>query len=247
MPHVNLVPAEEQRRELRRQLFIIPVAGTLLLLGGLGGSYYYYNSQLSNAQQETESYKGLNAKQANDVAELKKYEDLKNQKQGRRDAVNALYEARFRWSRMLDDMSFVVPAELSLTKVKGMVPGADTGKTAAAGSADAKRDLTFEGYARSMPDVAIFMVRLGLIQSLTEVTLQLAEVEEIQGQRPIHFIINATLKNVGETQQPAVAPTTGEAGPSQVTPTGTGTSTSPTTGTGTSGSRTSTATTSTTR
>lgn len=247
MPHVNLVPAEERRRELRRQLYIIPVAGALLVLGGLGGGYFYYNSQLTNARQEADGYKELNAKQATNVAELKKYEDLKSQKQGRRDSVNALYEARFRWSRMLDDMSFVVPAELSLTKVKGMVPGTETGKTASTGNAAPGRDLEFEGYARSMPDVAIFMVRLGLIPSLTEVSLQLAEVEEVQGQRPIHFVINATLKSIGETQQPAVAPTTGEAGPSQVTPTGTGTSTSPSTGTGTNGSRTSTATTSTTR
>lgn len=246
MPHVNLVPAEERRRELRRQLVIIPIAGAVLLVAGLGGSYYYYGNQLSGAQDETESYKSLNAKQATDVAELKKYEDLKNQKQNSRNAVNTLYSARFRWSRLLDDMSFVIPAELSLTKIKGLVPGADTAKTGAATTSSTanQKDLEFEGYARSMPDVAIFMVRLGLVPSLKDVTLKLAEVEEIQGQRPIHFIINATLKNVGETQQPAVAPTTGEAGPSPVTPTGTGTST---TGTGTNGSRTSTSTTSTTR
>ncbi|MHB1389841.1 MAG: PilN domain-containing protein [Thermoleophilia bacterium] len=239
MPHVNLVPAEEKRRELRRQLVIIPIAGAMLLLGGLSGSYYFYSNQLGNAQQEVDSYKSLNAKQAKDVAELKKYEDLKNQKQTSRNAVAALYDARFRWSRMFDDLSFIIPGELSLTSIKGLVPGAAVATSGATTtSTQQQQDLTFEGFARSMPDVAIFMVRLALIPSLKDVTLNLAEVQDLHGQRPIHFVINAMLNNVGETQQPAVAPTTGEAGPSQVTPTGTGTTT---TGTGTNGSRTSTA------
>jgi Tfp pilus assembly protein PilN len=231
MPKVNLVPLEERQRAYRRQFYIIPIAGSLVLLGALGGSYYYFNSRLSNAENELSLYKQNNANMSRQIAELQQYEDLKSQKQARLSSVTSVYQGRFRWSRMLDDMSFVVPETISLTKISGRVPGAETAGQRA-GTAQ-EEDLSFEGFTYTMPDVAIFMVRLALIPSLTDVSLSVAEIEEKGGQLPIHFIINASLKQAGENQRPAVAPTTGEAGPSSVTPT----TTTPT-GTSTNGAAT---------
>lgn len=227
MPRVNLVPQDERRREIRRQLVILPVAGAIVVLGVLGGSYYYLSNKQKNTEQDLNFYKDNNARQAAQVEELQKYEDIKSQKQARLGAVTSVYQSRFRWSRMLDDMSFVIPESISLIKVTGKVPGTTTTTEKKASSEEGiERDLEFEGYTNSMPEVAVFMVRLGLIPTLTDVSLKLAESEEING--PVHFIINASLKSVGETQRPALAPTTGESGPAQVTPT-TGTTTSPTT------------------
>ena len=227
MPIVNLVPLEERQRAYRRQFYIIPIAGSIVLLGVLGGSYYYFNSRLTNAENDLNLYKQNNANMSRQLAELQQYEDLKNQKQDRLSSVTSVYQARFRWSRMLDDMSFVVPETISLTKITGKVPGTET-TTQRAGAA--AQDLSFEGFTYTMPDVAIFMVRLALIPSLTDVTLNIAEIQEKGGQQPIHFIINASLKQAGENQRPAVAPTTGESGPSQVTPTTTTPGGSSTTG-----------------
>jgi len=229
MPRVNLVPLEERQRAYRRQFYIIPVAGAILLVGFLGGTYYYFNNKLESVQNDLDLYKQNNANMSKQVAELAKYEELKAQKQARLSAVTTAYQGRFRWSRMLDDMSFVVPDTVSLTKITGAVPGAETGAASKSATTD-KPDLEFEGNTSTMPDVAIFMVRLALIPSLTDVTLKVAEREATGSQFSIHFIINASLKQPGETQRPAVAPTTGDSGPSQVTPTGTST-----TGTSTSG------------
>lgn len=222
MPRVNLVPIEERRREVRRQMIFLPVAGAVAAVIALGGSYYYYDNKLQNTDAELEQSKQNNASLAKQVAELQKYEDLKNQKQSRLNAVTSVYQSRFRWSRMLDDMSFIIPESISLTKVSGRVPGATAAGERTGARGASQRDLEFEGDTRSMPEVAIFMVRLALIPSLADVTLKKAEVERAGG--PVHFVINASLKTVGETQRPAVAPTTGESGPSPVTPT-TGTQT----------------------
>lgn len=218
MPRVNLVPTEEKRREFRRQMITLPVAGAAVAIVVLGGSYLYFDWRLRTTESELEQAKQNNASLSKQVAELQKYEDLKAQKQARLSAVTSVYQSRFRWSRMLDDLSFVIPESVSLTKVNGKVPGAVT--TGTTGSRESgQRDLEFEGFTRSMPEVAVFMVRLALIPSLADVTLKKAEVEKSGG--PVHFTINASLNTVGETQRPAVAPTTGERGPSSVTPTGT--------------------------
>lgn len=218
MPHVNLVPQSERRLAVRRQMLVFPAAGAAALVLLLGGSYLYYNNKLSNTNDDLNMYKQNNANLAKQVSELQKYEDLKNQKQARLSAVASAYQARFRWSRLLDDVSFVIPETISLEKMIGKVPGAAGEKTATSSKAT-ERDLEFDGRTRAMPEVATFMVRLSLIPSITDVTLKMAEVEESGG--PVHFVINATLNTVGETQRPAVAPTTGESGPSPVTPTGT--------------------------
>lgn len=226
MPRVNLVPAEERRRQLERQAYLFPIITVVVVGGILGGSYLYYSTRIGNTQEQLDDYRSRNAGQAREVAELRTYDELKNQKQTRLNNVTSAYNGRFRWSRMLDDLSFVVPEELSLTRITGKVPGAQTGARDSGAGRGTTRDLEFEGFTRSMPDVAIFMVRLGLIPSLFDVSLQLAEVEEIGGERPIHFIINASIR-MGDTQRPAPAPNTGENGPSRVTPT----TTTPTTST----------------
>lgn len=234
MPRVNLVPLEERQRAYRRQFYIIPVAGVIVIVGALAGSYYYYNNNLENVQADLDSYKQNNASMQKQVAELAKYEELKNQKQARLGAVTSAYQARFRWSRTLDDMSFVVPDTVSLIQITGKVPGSQT-VTATKAAAAATSDLEFEGYTSTMPDVAIFMVRLALIPSLSDVTLKIAERELVGNINPIHFVINANIKQPGETQRPAVAPTTGDTGPSPVTPTGTSTTSNTSTGTSTGG------------
>jgi len=232
MPRINLVPAEEQQWELRRQLYIVLVAGALVLAGVLGGSYYYYNSQLSNSEKQLQDIKGSNASLQKQVNELKRYEEIKNKKQTQLNIVTGLYGQRVRWSRTLGDLAFVIPDDVWLTSIKVQVPGVKTAGSASTSSSAAKgsvRDVEIEGYTRGMPSVAILLVRLGLIPSLTEVTLISAEKEEFASEMVTHFKIAATLKQTGETQGPSVAPVTGEDGPSSVTPT-TGTSTTPTTG-----------------
>jgi Tfp pilus assembly protein PilN len=248
MPKVNLVPAEERQREFRRQFYIVPVAGALVMAGVMGGTYYYYNNQVSNSERQLQDIKSSNASLQKQVNELKGYEEVKNKKQAQLNIVTGLYGQRVRWSRTIGDLAFVIPDDVWLTSITARVPGVTTvGSKDSSSSADTEaRDIEIDGYTRSMPSVAIFLVRLGLIPSLTDVTLISAEKEELSSQLVTHFKIAATLKQTGETQVPAVAPATGEQGPSSVTPT-TGTSTSPTTGTSTTPTGTTPRTTGTTR
>lgn len=239
MPRVNLIPREERERELRRKAYLFPVAGAALIAISLGGSYYYFDNKLSDTRQEAETYLQNNADIARQVAELQRYESVKKQKQDRLSSVTNTYNQRVRWSRTLDDLAFVVPEDIWLVSIEAKVPGAIVKTTTkAAGKETAEKDLVIEGYTWEMPTVAVFMVRLGLISSLTDVVLISAEKKTVKDKIVTNFKIAASLKPAGDVQKPSVAPTTGEQGPSGVTTT---TRTATTTGTagGTTGTSTS--------
>ncbi len=235
MPRVNLIPPEEQAREFRRRIYIFPVAGAVLLLAALGGSYLYYSNELSTTQSQLQGVDSQIASQSKQMAELQSYDDIKNQKQARLTSVTGLYDERVRWSRILDDIAFVIPDNIWLNNITGQVPGGKTGAGPSSQSASgSSQDLVIEGftYHNEMPTVAIFMVRLGLLPSLKDVTLISAATEKVNDKLVIRFKIAATLKQPVSTGAPATAPVTGEQGPAPVTTTGT--STTPT-GTGTTG------------
>ncbi len=244
MPRVNLVPREERARELRRRAGLVPVAGAVVLVALLGGSYFYYSTSVDNAQQDLGNIQAKNAALSKQLAELKNYQQLKTQKDAKLSSVQAVYNQRVRWSRILDDLSFVIPSDIWLTSMQASVTG--TPVTACSGSAKPSGDCTqfqpdvlIEGYTHEneMPVVATFLVRLGLLPSLADVNLISAATEKIGNDLVIHFKIGVTLKSPAQVQENAPSPATGEQGPSPVVPsagrTTTGATTGAATGTGT--------------
>lgn len=217
MPRVNLVPQEEQAREFRRQMYIFPVAGAVLVLAALGGTYYYYSSQVDNSQQEYANLQKTNASLGKQMQELQQYQDIQNQKQAKLNSVKTVYDQRVRWSRILDDISFVIPSDIWLSSLNASVNGTPvtaggTTPKAGAGSTPSAPDITIEGYTdkAAMPSVATFLIRLGLLPSLQNVTLISADTEKLGTSLAIHFRIGAFLKQNG--QAPAMP------GPATVTP-----------------------------
>lgn len=244
MPRVNLVPQEEQAREFRRQMYIFPVAGAVLVLAALGGTYYYYSSQVDNSRQEYANLQKTNASLGKQMQELQQYQDIQNQKQAKLNSVKTVYDQRVRWSRILDDISFVIPSDVWLSSLNASVSGTPvtaggTIAKAATGSTPSAPDITIEGYTdkAAMPSVATFLIRLGLLPSLQNVTLISADTEKLGTSLAIHFRIGAFLKQNGQapatpapatvTPLPGTTPTTGTnpggaAGPAITTPTSPG-------------------------
>lgn len=241
MPRVNLVPIEQQHKELRRRYVFVPVAGTAILLIAMGFTYVYLDRQIAGTEDEYNDLVASNAKLAPQMKELEAYEAKQAEKQNRLNNVIELYSQRVRWSRILDDLSFVVPSEVWFDEVEGNVPNLVVGDTETrADQGGTQYDFIVRGYTRDMDFVAIMMVRMGLIPGLKDVMLISAEKEQTDaGTLAIRFEIGAMLNEVSEVQQPAVAPSTGEDGPSDTTTGTTGTiGTTRTTGTSTTGAST---------
>lgn len=244
MPRVSLVPREEKGRELRRRAGLVPIAGGVILIAILGGSYFYYSTSVDNAQQDLSNARAKNAALSKQLAELQNYQQIKSQKDSKLSSVQAVYSQRVRWSRILDDLSFVIPSDIWLTSMQASIPG--TPVTACSGTSKPSGDCTqiqpdvlIEGYTHEneMPVVATFLIRLGLMPSLANVNLISAQTEKVGNNLVIHFKIGVTLKNPAQIQENAPSPATGQQAPSPVvpnvrtTPTRTGAATGATTGT----------------
>lgn len=229
MPRVNLIPGDERARGGRRNAMILPVAGAAALALALGGSYFYFDRQLSSTEDEYESYVSRNAGIARQVKELQNYEQLKADKNKVLAGITDIYGQRERWSRTLDDLSFVIPSDVSLITITAIVPGAKTdGASAKTAKTSAAGDMILEGYTDKMDTIATLMVRMGLIPTLTNIVLISAESDDDGETKRIRFQLAASLKSPG-SDTAVIAPTTGEDGPADVTPTTpTGTTTSPT-------------------
>lgn len=236
MPRVNLVPIEEQHRELRRRFIVVPIASAAILLIGMGATYVFLDRQVVDADREYRNLVDSNAKLAPQIKELEGYEAKQSEKQTRLTSVVELYSQRVRWSRILDDLAFVVPSEVWFDEIEGTVPNLVIGDEKKTDQGAADYDFIVRGYTRDMDFVAIMMVRMSLIPALRDVMLISAEKEQTNaGTLAIRFEIGAKLEDVGEVQQPAVAPSTGEDGPAETTTGTTGTTTTGTTGTTTTG------------
>ena len=247
MPKVNLVPREEQAREFRRRIYIFPIAGAVLVVAALAGTYYYYSNQVDSSQQEYANLQSNNASLAKQLQELQQYQDLQSEKQTKLSNVENVYNQRTRWSRIMDDISFVIPNDIWLTSLTASVSGTPVSACGSApkpnaGCTQTTPDIVLEGYTdqNAMPSVATFMIRLGLLPTLQNVNLISADTEKIGTQLAIHFRIGASLKQGGESES-AVSPTAGVTpSPTMTTPTGTGTSTVPGAGSSTAGAGTTT-------
>ncbi|GBE57342.1 fimbrial assembly protein (PilN) [bacterium BMS3Abin01] len=236
MPRVNLVPIEEKQREFRRRFYIVPVAGAAILLIVMGSTYVAIDRQLANTEQEYHDYQKSNVALAPQVKELEEYQGTQDNKQQRLDSVIGLYSQRVRWSRILDDLAFVIPEDIWLDSITGEVPGLVVSEKKNSSSEGKKYDFVVNGYTNDMDTVAVMMVRLALIPALTNINLITAEKQQTEnGGVAINFEVGADLVQTGEVQKPAVAPSTGEEGPSGTT-TKSGSSTGGTTGTSTRGS-----------
>lgn len=234
MPRVNLVPIDEQQREFRRRFYIVPVAGAAILLIAMGSTYVAVDRQLANTEQEYHDYQKSNAALAPQVKELEGYQGIQDNKQQRLDSVIGLYSQRVRWSRILDDLAFVIPEDVWLDSINGEVPGLVISDKKSSSSEGKKYDFVVNGYTNDMDTVAVMMVRMALIPALTNINLITAEKQQTEnGGMAINFEVGADLVKTGEIQKPAVAPSTGEEGPAGTT---TGGTTATTTGTGTRGS-----------
>ncbi len=237
MPRVNLVPIEEQHKEFRRRFVIVPVAGAAILLIAMGATYVYLDRQVISTDKEYNDLVQNNAKLAPQVKELESYEEKQSEKQARLNSVVELYSQRVRWSRILDDLAFVVPSEVWFEEIEGKVPNLIAGGDKKADKDALDYDFVVRGNTNDMDYVAILMVRMGLIPGLRDIRLITSELEQTDaGRLAYRFEIGATLSDVGELQKPAVAPSTGEDGPSDTTTGTTGTGTTGTTGTSTGGS-----------
>jgi len=203
MKRLNLLPPEERVKASRHRGRLYAVLGLVVVVLALGAVYFQQRSVLNGKEAELAQANSELAAVQQKVAALQPYAQINNLRTAMTQTAQEIYDARVPWSRILEEVSLVIPDNVRLSDAKctvpdAMLPGAEqVAATTAVNSAPAP-DITFSGDTYSHKDVAEFMTRLGLIPQLANIQLTDAtranEGEEGSGATTISFTVTASLR-----------------------------------------------------
>jgi Tfp pilus assembly protein PilN len=175
MRPINLIPEQERRRQggagRTGPLAFIVIGALFIALAGVV-ILVISSNQVSERESELASLqvRTVAAKQRADrLAPFASFNEVKEQ---RTETIRELADNRFNWSRVLHELSIVMPRWVILTKVKGS-SGKSSGESAEGGIASSIKgpSLTVEGCAKNQTRVAQMIAALHRIGGVTRVGL----------------------------------------------------------------------------
>lgn len=178
MRPVNLIPKDRRRGALagrRGELFSYALIGGLALLLIAVFAVVATNNKISDRKVEIA---GLQQQEIDATARadaLESYSSFASLEQARTATVSSLAQSRFDWERVLHELSRVIPADISLTKLTGKVlPEVVLENETALASRDsiAGPALEIVGCAPGQEEVAVFVAALEDIDGVTRVGVQ---------------------------------------------------------------------------
>ncbi len=189
MRAVNLIPAEQRAGggpvagESQGAAFL--VLGLLAGLAVLAGLYGMAAHEVSSRQGEVARITAQAQTTQARANQLTPYTSFKAMYEQRQSAVNELVNTRFDWAHAFHELGRVLPADASLSSVKGTV-GSSTSSVGAASPAGKSTSstvssatppgsiptFTLSGCTTSQTETAQTMQRLRLIDGVASVTLQ---------------------------------------------------------------------------
>jgi Tfp pilus assembly protein PilN len=190
---INLLPPELYERQRTRRRTAAVVALGVIVLAALGGFYFLQVLKENSVQADVDAQQAENARLQGEINELQEIDQLQQEIDATRGLLTTLLSDRVLWSGVLRDVSLVIPGQVWLNGLTGQVgaPGS-TGATTTAtptttgtttttttptpGQAQAGPALvgqiSFNGYAFTHPDVALWLSRLEDVRGFVNPWLQ---------------------------------------------------------------------------
>lgn len=161
---VNLLPPEvqERRRAEAAIVYILAAVSAVVLL--LVGVYSLNFWRIMNASAEVSGLQAKNQRLSEDIAEFQVYERRKAEVQARKDMVSEALTGEIAWHRILNEISMVIPADVTLNSL-------DADSTGGVTMQGYTPDFTFDAPDIGHKPVARWLVRLGEIQSFSDIWL----------------------------------------------------------------------------
>jgi Tfp pilus assembly protein PilN len=160
MTEVNLLPADLRRRQRTRQLTSAAAGLAALVVLLLLLVFLYESGRLSTANNHLDEQNATNAQLQSQITDLQRFDQLKGDVDQRQALVDGLLQEQVMWSGVLHDVSMVIPGQVYLTQVSGLItesPGSTDTLATPAGILGA---IQFQGVALDHPDVALWLTRL---------------------------------------------------------------------------------------
>lgn len=199
MTRINLLPSEERAKAAREQGIAFAILALVVIVALLGGLYLLSYRQLSPKQEKIDEATAQVAQQQAVVASLQPYETMQTQSQEMAQTSLQIYNSRVLMSSILEEVSLLIPDNVSLSTMTITVPStmiAGSAITGGGGSAtsttSSSTDLKLQGNCKDFSQVAEFMTRLGLMPQLQNIALANAAKDKNSGL--VTFEIDAGLR-----------------------------------------------------
>lgn len=194
--NINLLPKEivEKRKFEQRLAYVL--LGVGLLVAVFVAVYAVNFVRIMGEERKLTAIQAENARYAQAISQIQTFEKARLQVEDREKLIATAIAGKFEWSKLLNNISLIIPNEVWLTSFDGSVDG-----------------LTFGGYATRYSGttelgyrpVAKWLVRLGEISALSDVWLTSSEKGADQGANRISWQTTAKLKMAEQPQASAVS------------------------------------------
>jgi Tfp pilus assembly protein PilN len=200
---INLLPPEiYERQRVRRRTAAVIVVG-LIVLAALGAFYFLQMLRLNEVEDDIAAQEAENAQLQAQIGELQEIDALQQEIEATRTVLNALLADRVLWSGVLRDVSLVIPGQAWLSGLNGQVgapgtagttPTTTTGTTTttttpgqAAQPGALVGQISFDGFAFTHRDVALWLSRLEDVRGFVNPWLSNSTKTDIGTQEAVQF------------------------------------------------------------
>ena len=190
MRPVNLIPPDERRGDaapLRTgYLIYVLVAGMALLLLGIV-VVALTGKQINDREAKKADLQKELVQATAEAQSLQAFTNFRAVQENRATTVSSLVQSRFDWTRVLHELSLVLPSDVTLTSLNGsaspQTTASATGSSAGSGGGDLSGSiqgpsLSIEGCAPGQDGVAGFVSALEDIDGVTRVGLSSSRIED---------------------------------------------------------------------
>ncbi|MGH2546580.1 MAG: PilN domain-containing protein [Actinomycetota bacterium] len=196
---INLLPPEiYERQRVRRRTAAVIVVG-LIVLAALGAFYFLQMLRLNEVEDDIAAQEAENAQLRAQIGELQEIDALQQEIEATRTVLNALLADRVLWSGVLRDVSLVIPGQAWLSGLNGQVGAPGTAGTTATTTTGTTTTTTTPGQA-AQPGALVGQISFdGFAFTHRDVALWLSRLEDVRGfVNP--WLSNSTKTDIG-TQQ----------------------------------------------
>lgn len=167
---INLLPRSERVRTATNVPALLLLVFGLVVIFGLGLGYYLLTADRSDLEDELALKQRTRAELMAQVAALEQYKVLAQERAEMEEVVTSVYAGRTLLSKVLSDLSLVTPENIWLTNLS-VTAGDPQVVTEAGETLSGVGTISMQGNTYSFYDVAAYLVRLKLIESLADITL----------------------------------------------------------------------------
>jgi Tfp pilus assembly protein PilN len=199
---INLVPPSERARTTTNFGMLVFVAAAVVVVFALGLGYYMFSNSLNDRKDQLTAVQNETQTLQVQVAGLKRYGDLDTQRKQVEEVVQSAYASRTLVADILDKLSLVLPDNVWLNSLDLSLndPGASPGQ-----SGKSQSTIGISGDTYSFQDIAQLLVRLQLMESVSDITLSSAG-EPVGSVDPTKDVKGFSIQGTVVNTQPATAP-----------------------------------------